>query len=89
MRDITEEYAAESAVALQAQSSTSDVNGTLQAVVDAAVEDAATFALVQSATLLKKCTLDWTADLSTGTLSEREEAFGGRRYTVTMTLVTQ
>ena len=89
MRDITEEYAADSAVALQAQSSTSDVNGTLQAVVDAAVEDAATFMLVQSATLLKKCTLDWAADLSTGTLSEREEAFGGRRYTVTMTLVTQ
>jgi hypothetical protein len=89
MRDITEEYAADSAVASVASASTSDVNGTLQAVVDAAVEDAASFVLVQSSAILKTCTLDWQADLSTGTLSEREEAFGGRRYTVTMTLVTQ
>jgi hypothetical protein len=89
MRDITKEYAADSAVASVASASTSDLNGTLQSVVDAAVEDAATFVLVQSASILKTCTLDWQADLSTGTLSEREEAFGGRRYTVTMTLVTQ
>lgn len=87
MRDITEEYAAEAAPASEASASTSDLNGTLQGVVRAAVEDAATFQLVQSATQVKKCTLDWQADLSTGSLSEREEAFGGRRYTVTMTLV--
>ena len=82
MRDITEEYAGEAAPA-------SDLNGTLQGVVTAAVEDAATFVLVQSATLTKTCTLDWQADLNTSALSEREEAFGGRRYTVTMTLVEQ
>jgi hypothetical protein len=89
MRDITEEYAAESAPASEASASTSDLNGTLQGVVTAAVEDAATFVLVQSSTLVKTCTLDWQADLNTSALSEREEAFGGRRYTVTMTLVEQ
>lgn len=86
MRSITAFYATDPVAASVALTSTSDTYGTVERVVDAAIagED---FAFVPSAGTSQTVILDWSADLSVADLAERESAFGGRRYSVTLPLV--
>lgn len=86
MRSVTTFYATDAVAASVALTSTSDTYGTVERVVDAAIagED---FALVPESGTSRTVVLDWSADLSVADLAERESAFGGRRYSVTLPLV--